>query len=210
MPVDQNGLVTIENSIGDYAANTALLTGASQPEVSISALVAAALAAAEGAQRIVIDVDRRKLVAADYDWTPITDAELFTSGHKKQTIAPVADSEGRSVQWEETARDSGMHATLPDLVETAVDPARPYRTVQSMVSTILSKVPDGRKVCIVVDQNAKNVKVVDYTAEGVEFTDAFDAAYADVVAADNAVALALSEPSVDGGPAALPFEGGAF
>lgn len=211
MPIDQNGIVTIEEAIGELNDSSALLTGANQPEVSIPALVTTGLSLATEPLRVCIDTGRRKIFMADEAYAASAYATALAGMKKVQTLAPVAGSEGRSVQWEQTARDSGMVAAMPDAIKAAIDPARPYRALSALLSTVLSKAPDGKTPFIFIDQTAGTVRVVDYLPEDEsDLRASFDNAYDGIDGAIEGVAIQLAEPAAEGGSASLKFEGGAF
>ena len=211
MPIDQNGIVTIEQAIGELNDSSALLTGANQPEVSIPALVTTGLSLATEPLRVCIDTGRRKIFMADEAFGMSAYATALAGTKKVQTLAPVAASEGRSVQWEQTARDVGMVATMPDAIKAAIDPARPYRALSALLSTILSKAPDGKTPFIYIDQSAGTVRVVDYLPEDeADLRASFDNAFDGIDGAIEGVAISLAEPAAEGGSASLKFEGGAF
>jgi len=213
MPIDTNGIPTIEASIGDFQDPNAVsqITGASTPESSIQSVVNAVLAAASTAQRMIIDVKRRIIVSADHAEGNFTESALTGAvAGKKQTLAPVAGSVGKSVQWEQTARDAGMAATLADAIKAQVDAARPYRSLSSLISSALAQVEEGAEPFIIIDQNAGTVKVMDPLTSRADVEAAIDDKESDVTGATHGVFITLAEPAADGGETPLKFEGGAF
>jgi len=211
--MDTNGIPTIAVAQGAVEENEVQITGASTPQVSIPALVTALLNVVPTAQRIVIDTKQRKIVSADADVTEAGNAALFAGVTKKiQTIAPEDGQEGRAVTWEEVSRDGGMTAELPDAVKAEVDPARPVRSLATMLGTVLASVPDGLEPVIIIDQEAGTVQIIDVTAGRATFETNLTA-LADAIPADSAhgAVVTLSEPAEDdGGETPLKFEGGAF
>lgn len=213
MAIDTNGIPTIAASIGDFQTASAIaqITGASTPEASIQSVVVAALAAASTPQHVFIDVKRRKIVVADENENSFSEANFLAgSTVKKQTLAPVAGSVGRSVQWEETARDAGMTATLPNAIKSNVDPARPYKSLSALVSSILSNVVEGAEPFIFIDQGAGVVKVIDPLAARADLQNSVDDKQDDITGATHAAFITLAEPATEGGQTPLKFEGGAF
>ena len=211
--IDQNGLPTTVSWSGDVtdADKHAILQTPEQPTVSFSSLLAQYLSRFAAAAHVLIDPVQRIFFAA-LDGTAI--GTVLSQGDKKTlTIKPVADQTGRSLAWEQTARESGFPAQLGDALKAVVDAPeeRPKYRVESLLAALLRAVPEGYQVgnsvpMIEVDQASGSVKVH-------YFTDARNEAQASLASqsgdeGESGAFVTLEDPTGGGGDAPLVFEGG--
>ncbi len=214
--MDKNGIPTIigQGGVFSEAASQRAITQAQSPQVSIPSLVAAIIGESEDAQRIIIDLYNRKVhaVNSSADYVTALDA---AGEHKVATFGPLAGSEGRTFEWEQKSRTSGMSATLADLVKAEVDPARPVRSLTTMVSMVLDQIPNDIATdwFVEVDQAAGTVKLLQITTDLEDYHQVLSDIAADSgdnSTVTNLISIELAEPSEAEESSSLKFEGGAF
>ena len=211
--VDQNGQPTdiVKAPAITDEIQAGILQTPGQPDVSFSSVVAGYLSKMTDAAYIVIDPVTRKIVGATD-----TDAVVAatTEGTKKvQTFGPVDGQTGRSLKWEQKARESGFDADLGEALQAVVDAPteRPNYRVESLVQALLRAIPEefenvDEMPMIVVDQSAGTVKVIWWSDARGEAQGALD--NFDVETATNGFQVVLEDTEESGGAAPLIFEGG--
>lgn len=206
--MDTNGFVTINLSAGTVGGRekaTALVTP-TQEQWSFAALVDGLLSQLTNASGIVIDTVNRTVRFTD-DSAKVTLLKNAVQNNGTGKIAkytPDAGQTGRSLTWSVEAVDGTLDAGI-DSHEALVNAAKPKKSVSSLVTGILTlKDADGNSVTppklIMIDQVAVDVTAVE---------DNNTAAVAAVnITTGNSGLIELSEPTVDGEPTPLAFEGG--
>ena len=212
--IDQNGLPTVVVSKGSMEENESQITGVSRPTASMSAVVQSLLNVAEGEQRIAIDVNTRKVYAVNAGADFITPGSFAGSGTKIQSLVPLSGQSGRALQWQQADRTSGFPSWGDD-VEDTVEPARPYRTVGTLLSSIIAKIPPPAhpgETVVLIDQAEGKVQIIQnptgYGGIASALNDLEAAVDTDESLTEAAV-VEIEEPATDsGGSAPLKFEGG--
>jgi hypothetical protein len=106
----------------------------------------------------VIDPITRK-VYSDTTGNFLGDTAALTT-RKEQALTPLGGQEGRSLEWQENSRDSGFDSAMGDAIKALVDPQRPKRSVTSLLSQVLSAIPDNQSPFIIVDQDVGAIRIV--------------------------------------------------
>lgn len=209
---DQNGVPAVTAGKGIFVDTEVRnrIVGIETPQMTFGNLVGTVLAEMDDEAAIVIDPANRQIYAfkaADVDVIGTTGTIAHTADTK---ITPEAGQEGRSLTWETADTGTGV-PNKADLI-APTEAAKPRRTVESLISAVLSAygqidpAPTGNDVpLIAIDQEDGVVALIKATNRATSVT-ALDSA---VTAAVDALKLTLSEPSVEGAPAPLVFEGGA-
>lgn len=204
--MDTNGVVTVDQAIGEFLGNETAFTQAEAPQVGISSLIRAALDGAAGEIVIMFDPVERKVFVAD----PAANlAGLFTAdcGTAIKTFTPNTGQTGRSLTWVAGDAGAGFPAGVNSTIDPLVDAADPKRTLSSLLNSLFSGVKPEMtpNPYVVVDQNTKTVSVIESGGAG----DPLTALAAMVSSAVQDAAYCTLTDQAGPGDNPLPFEGGA-
>lgn len=209
--MNQSGIPTIDNAAGAFESADVQnqITASETPEISIADVVDTFLAETEGDAIIIIDPKRRKVFCETGTTYLLALAGSVGTG-KNSTIVPDSGQEGRSLTWTATP-ESGFDADMTTGIATVVAAARPARTVNSLVASLLNavgevEIPEGDEehvpfVCI--NQEAGTVQLKSCTNRAT----ARAALMSFQSSVTEGVSVALTEPS-DAETEPLIFEGG--
>lgn len=210
MKIDQNGVpsvVAAESTETGQAIGAAVLE-TTTPTKSFGGIAADLLAQFGDAAVVVIDPNSRSVYAASgANGTALKGAALSAKPDENDhtTLTPDAGQSGKSLRYTQAA-GADLSDGAKAAIAAAVEAAKPQRTIQSLVSTILGTGDLGDaavKPVIIIDQIAGTVTIMEpETAAGVET--ALDA----VANAGDRVKLAVSANPAGNEDEPLVFEGG--
>jgi hypothetical protein len=208
MAFDQNGIATVATATGLFDTDEVKnrLRSIEVQQVSFANLVDGVLREMTDAAQIVIDPVSRRVYAA-----PAEDAIDVNVAHTAASVLqPESGQEGRSLTWE-AGTDTGAGIPNKSALIAPTDAVKPVRSVSSLVGAVLTalgaitpEVAEADQPVILVDQEAGVVKLIKPTNR----TTALSGLDSAISGSLNGVKITMSEPSVEGEPDPLIFEGG--
>ena len=206
--LDQNGIPALVTAESTESGQTigATIIATTTPQKTFGALASELLDQFSAEAVIVIDPNTRKVTAASAAaGIALASAVENVINTQKGTLTPDANQTGKSLTY--SAELDSMESGTELAVEAAVDSAKPKRTIQSLVSSLLGSeaLEDADpKPVIVVNQNTGVVKLYDSSGAA-----NIGAAIDNLANAGDRVQIELTEATVEGEPEPLVFEGGA-
>jgi hypothetical protein len=208
MPIDSNGVPTLNNITNVETEGQNTLLGVESPQVSFGNMVERLLAELTEAGQVYVDVTNRKIYAAEGSGIGGVITDLADGDHQ-HLIAPDSSQSGRSLTWTKGTPGASTDNELVDYIDSTITAAKPRRSVGSLVNAILASVPDENLIYgpkgILVDQVNGNLLVIGRSGSAPGTNDLVEA----VEGADKGVTVEFSEPADTGSSNPLKFEGGA-
>jgi hypothetical protein len=206
MKIVQSGEVSMSSAetATNGGAIGAAITAATMAVKSFATVVGDLLAELASAAVIVVNPNTRKVTAATGGQAAALIGVMDGNAMNSAQIVPDGNQTGRSLTWEASQSLSDLPSQMVDAVNAAIQPAKPRRSVESLVSAILTAEFGAVAPVIVIDQREGKV----FVCEPGNDPSAWDTALASAKAGDQ-VSVEISDNSPESDAPKLVFEGGA-